>query len=361
MLRGREKIKVLIVDDSAVVREMLSGIINSDPNMEVVGTASDPYFARDKIKKLDPDVLTLDVEMPRMDGLSFLRKLMQAHPMPVIMVSSKTQGNCRATIQALELGAVDFIAKPVLSGTKGLQSIRELILTKIRTATQARVKRRSVTPPSLVSTPSYSADVILKREKILNPNIKKPPIIVMGASTGGTLAIETILKSLQTPVCGIAIVQHMPADFTQAFASRVNELCKIQVREARDGDHLEDNLALIAPGGKHMILKRNSRGYLVQIKDGQLVNRHKPSVDVLFRSAANSAGPGAIGVILTGMGDDGAMGLTEMHQAGAYTIAQDEKSCVVFGMPKSAIKKGGVDAVVPLHRIQNTIVSRLGA
>lgn len=358
MLRKREKIKVLIVDDSAVVREMLSGIINSDPHMEVVGTASDPYFARDKIKKLNPDVLTLDVEMPRMDGISFLQKLMQAHPMPVIMVSSKTMVNCHATIQALALGAVDFIAKPVLSGTKGLQSIREQILTKIRTATQARVKRRSVNLPSLLLTPSYSADIILKKEKILSRNLQVPPIIVMGASTGGTLAIEAILSRFQTPICGIAIVQHMPADFTQAFASRVNELCKIRVREARDGDRLEDNLALIAPGGKHMILQRDSRGYLVQIKDGQLVNRHKPSVDVLFRSAANSAGASAIGVILTGMGKDGATGLTEMHQAGAYTIAQDESSCVVFGMPKSAIEKGGVDAIVPLHRIQNTIVSR---
>ncbi len=353
------KIQVLVVDDSAVVREMLSQIINSDPRMEVVGTASDPFFARDKIKKLDPDVITLDVEMPRMDGLSFLGKLMKSHPIPVVMVSSKTQKNCRTTIQALELGAVDFIAKPVLTGTNGLQSIRKEIINKIKIAAQAKVKKRPATPTPLLGTEKYSADVILKKEQILNRRIETPPIIVIGASTGGTVAIAEILKMIQPPICGIVIVQHMPPDFTYAFATRLNEVCKIEVKEAKDGDQVKNNLAIIAPGGKHMLLQRNGRGYNVQIRDGQLVNRHKPSVDVLFRSAANSAGPSAIGIILTGMGDDGAHGMAEMRQTGAYTIAQDERSCVVFGMPKCAIKNGGATTVVPLHKIPSILISKL--
>ena len=353
------KTQVLVVDDSAVVREMLSQIINSDRRMEVVGTASDPFFARDKIKKLEPDVITLDVEMPRMDGLSFLSKLMKSHPLPVVMVSSKTQKNCRTTIQALELGAVDFIAKPVLSGTNGLQSIRKEIIDKIKTAAQAKVRKRTATPTPLLGTEKYSADVILKKEQILNRRIETPPIIVIGASTGGTVAISEILKRIQPPICGIVIVQHMPPDFTYAFAARLNELCKIQVKEAKNGDVVQNNMALIAPGGKHMLLQRDGRGYNVQIRDGQLVNRHKPSVDVLFRSSANSAGSGAVGVILTGMGDDGARGLAEMRQTGAYTIAQDEKTCVVFGMPKCAIEKGGAATVVPLSKIPSIIISKL--
>lgn len=353
------KIQVLVVDDSAVVREMLSQIINSDRRMEVAGTASDPFFARDKIKKLDPDVITLDVEMPRMDGLSFLSKLMKSHPLPVVMVSSKTQKNCRITIQALELGAIDFIAKPVLSGTNGLQSIRKEIIDKIIIASQAKVSKRPRTPTPLLGTEKYSADVILKKEQILSRRIETQPIIVIGASTGGTVAIAEILKTIQPPICGIVIVQHMPADFTYAFAARLNEVCKIEIKEARNQDEVKNNLALIAPGGKHMLLQRNGRGYSVQIRDGQLVNRHKPSVDVLFRSTANSAGPGAIGIILTGMGDDGAHGMAEMRQAGAYTIAQDEKSCVVFGMPKCAIQNGGATTVVPLHKISNILISKL--
>ena len=352
------KIKVLVVDDSALIREMLSEIINSDPTLKVVGTAADPYFARDKIKKLEPDVLTLDVEMPRMDGLSFLKKLMQKHPLPVVMVSSKTRRNCRITIQALEHGAVDFIAKPVLSGSRGLQSIREEIITKIKTAAHARVSRKPCPAFNLQVTPKLSADVVIKKENILSPKTRTSPVIVIGASTGGTVAIVEVLKMLTPPICGIVIVQHMPADFTNAFAIRINEICKIEVREAKNGDRVRDNLALIAPGDRHMLLQRDGKGYQVDIKDGQPVNRHRPSVDVLFRSAANSAGRGALGVILTGMGDDGAQGMVEMRQGGAYTIAQDEKSCVVFGMPKCAIEKGGVSTVVPLHRIHEIIATR---
>lgn len=356
MLRSAKKIKVLVVDDSALYREMLSEIIASDPELEVIGTASDPYFARDKIKKLNPDVLTLDVEMPRMNGLAFLEKLMHAHPMPVVMISSKTRKNTQATIKALQLGAVDFIAKPAFSNSKSFRSVRKEVVTKIKTAAKARVRKKDLT--SLEVMPKYSADVVLKRERFLSPQ-QASSVIAIGASTGGTLAICNVLKPLRPPICGIVIVQHMPPDFTRAFADRMNELCHIEVHEAKHGDRVRQNRALIAPGGLHMILQRDGRGYWVDVKDGQAVNRHKPSVDVLFRSTANSAGKGAIGVILTGMGDDGASGMKEMREMGAYTIAQDENSCVVFGMPKTAIEKGGVCSVISIDKISETLQSRL--
>ncbi len=342
------KIKVLIVDDSALVRKLLFNILDGDPSIEVVGTAPDPYIAIKKIKALNPDVLTLDIEMPRMDGLTFLSKLMKVHPMPVIMFSTLTEAGGQATMKALSLGAIDYIAKPKVRQSEEINLLGEELVSKVKTAAQAKVKK-AVTP-KLEVPPKLGMDAIISANKT-KPVVEGEKVLVIGASTGGTVAIEQVLNRFTVDVPPILIVQHMPPVFTKSFADRVNSLSAINVREAQDNDRLMRGVALVAPGGKHMIVNHDRNGYYVSIKDGPPVNRHKPSVDVLFRSAANSLGANAIGVILTGMGDDGARGMKEMSDAGAYTIAQNEDTCVVFGMPKVAIEMGGVSKVVPLGSI----------
>ncbi|CBE68879.1 MAG: chemotaxis response regulator protein-glutamate methylesterase [Candidatus Methylomirabilis oxygeniifera] len=340
------KIRVLIVDDSALMRKMLTVLLGRDPQIEVIGAAADPFFARDKIKALNPDVLTLDVEMPRMDGLTFLEKLMRGHPMPVVMVSSLTEAGCETTLRALELGAVDFITKPQVDLREHMDEIAEEIIGKVRAASLARVVRRERREPVLVGagaatrSPAHGA-MIRTTDRV----------IAVGASTGGTEALKDFLTMLPANAPGIVIVQHMPEKFTKSFAERCDQLCTVRVKEAADGDRVLPGHALIAPGNYHMALRRNGAQYFVNVYSGPPVNRHRPSVDVLFESAAECAGRNAVGVIMTGMGADGAKGLLRMKQAGARTIAQDEASCVVFGMPKEAIALGAADHILPLPMI----------
>jgi two-component system, chemotaxis family, protein-glutamate methylesterase/glutaminase len=347
-------IKVLIIDDSALVRKLLSDILSSDPQIQVVGSAPDPLIAVRKIQTLKPDVITLDIEMPRMDGLTFLEKLMRSNPIPVIMFSSLTQRGAEATMKALSLGAIDFITKPKVKLTESMETLRLNILTRVKAAATAKL-RKAITPP-LVVPPKYGMDEVLTASRI-PPAREGEKVLVIGASTGGTVAIEQILNKLPKDSPPTLIVQHMPPIFTRSFAQRVNGLTEMEVSEACDNDQLKRGSALIAPGGQHMILNKGPKGYYVTVKDGPPVNRHKPSVDVLFRSAANTLGKNAIGVILTGMGDDGARGLRELHDSGAFTVAQDEETCVVFGMPKVAIEMGGVDKVLPLSSIPNFVLN----
>lgn len=351
-------IKVLIVDDSALVRKLLTEMVNAQPDMTVVGTAGDPYIARERIKALNPDVLTLDVEMPRMDGLSFLEKLMRLRPMPVIMVSSLTERSSETTLHALELGAIDYVTKPTHDIRKGIDESSQEIIDKIRIAASARIKNITRRPPPPPIEKKLTADAMLPQTNGHIATTKK--VVIIGASTGGTEAIKDILVSLPANSPPILITQHMPAAFTSAFARRMDGVCRITVKEARDGERIMPGHAYIAPGDRHLLLARSGVNYTTQIADGPLVCRHRPSVDVLFRSAANSAGKNIIGVILTGMGDDGANGMLEMKQAGAFTIAQDEESCVVFGMPKEAIARGGVDEIVPLNDIAGRIMGLVG-
>lgn len=342
------KIKVLCVDDSALMRQIMTEIINSHPDMEVVATAPDPLVARDLIKKFNPQVLTLDVEMPRMDGLDFLEKLMRLRPMPVVMVSSLTGKGSEITLRALELGAIDFVTKPQLGIREGMLAYSELIADKIRTAAKARLPQHSPSaapPVKVLSTP------LLSSEKL----------IAIGASTGGTEAIRHVLQPLPPTSPAVIITQHMPPGFTKSFAERLNKLCQITVKEAEDGERVLPGHAYIAPGARHMELSRSGANYQVKLHDEAPVNRHRPSVDVLFRSVAKYAGRNAVGVILTGMGNDGAMGMLEMHQAGAYTMAQNEASCVVFGMPREAIALGGVDEVVDLHQVSQRMLAQISA
>ncbi len=348
------KIKVLIIDDSALVRKLLKEILTSDPQIEVVGTAPDPIIAIRKIQDLRPDVITLDIEMPKMDGLTFLAKLMRSHPMPVLMFSSLTLEGADSTMKALSLGAIDFIAKPTIRLSESIEDLRSELVSKVKGASGAKLKK--AVAPILEVPPKLGMDEILKATKA-PPAREGERVIVIGASTGGTVAIEQILNRLPADAPPIVIVQHMPALFTNSFARRVDSLTAMNILEAQDNDPLRKGVALIAPGGKHMILNKGPRGYYVTIKDGPPVNRHKPSVDVLFRSAANTLGSNAIGVILTGMGDDGARGLREMRAAGACTVAQDEESCVVFGMPKVAIEMGAVEKVLPLGSIAQFIMN----
>jgi len=331
------KINVLIVDDSLSIRNLMESLLQRDPNIVITGKASDPYEAANMIKKKIPDVITLDIEMPKMDGLTFLKKIMAQHPIPVIIVSSLTSKGAKATIKALEYGAVEILQKPLNYGPTSEDTSKYLI-QKIRTARLANVKARRT--KKIEIHPKLSADAILRKNKNVIFQSVAEKVIAIGASTGGTEAILEVIKPLDLSTTGVVIVQHMPIHFTAAFATRLNEICEISVKEAEDGDLIRRGQVLIAPGGKHMLVDKKNGNNIVRIIDGPSVNRHKPSVDVLFRSVSNKIGPKALGILLTGMGDDGAKGLLEMKEARAQTIAQDEKSCVVYGMPKEAVKLG---------------------
>jgi two-component system chemotaxis response regulator CheB len=344
---GNGKIRVLIVDDSAVVRQTLSEVLSSDPEIEVMATASDPFVAAEHMTKEVPDVITLDIEMPRMDGLTFLKKIMSQHPIPVVICSSLAEEGAQSTFRALEFGAVDIITKPKLGTKQFIEESRVSICQAVKGAARAKV---NLLGPSRSVQPKLTADAILSPATHAMAETTEK-VVMIGASTGGTEALKTLLEALPADSPGIVIVQHMPELFTRAFANRLDSLCAITVKEAETNDSVIRGRALIAPGNHHLLLKRSGARYYVEIKDGPLVCRHRPSVDVLFRSAARYAGRNAVGVILTGMGDDGARGMREMKDAGATTIAQDEATCVVFGMPKEAIKLGGVDKVLPLSAI----------
>jgi two-component system chemotaxis response regulator CheB len=336
-----------------VVRQTLSEILASDPEIEVIATASDPFVAAERLRAESPDVITLDIEMPRMDGLTFLQKIMTQHPIPVVICSSLAEAGAQSTLQALEYGAVDIITKPRLGSKKFLEESRVALCQIVKAAAGSRLRPLA---PSRKVEPKLSADAVLgPGTHAMSETTEK--VVAIGASTGGTEALRSLLEVLPPDAPGIVIVQHMPELFTRAFANRLDSLCNITVKEAESNDTVIRGRALIAPGNHHMLLKRSGARYYVEIKDGPLVCRHRPSVDVLFRSAARYAGQNAVGVILTGMGDDGANGLLEMKQAGAVTIAQDEATCVVFGMPKEAIKRCAVSKVLPLHAVAGAILA----
>lgn len=346
---NKRKVKVLIVDDSAVVRQMLTKQLSLDPGIEVVGTAIDPYVARDKIVELEPDVLTLDVEMPRMDGITFLRKLMQHRPMPVVMVSSVTTEGSQQAMDAYEAGAVEVICKP--HGAYSVDDLGVDLAQRVKAAAAANLRlRRPVAPPEpVVPPPAF--------EIVPDPN----KLIAIGSSTGGTEALRNVLAGLPENTPGIVIVQHMPRAFTGSFAQSLDKVSRLSVKEAQSGDTLAPGQVLLAPGDRHMLLKGCPGAYRVLLKDGPRVDGHRPSVNVLFKSVVKVAGANAVGVILTGMGDDGANGMKEMHDAGAFTIAQDQASCVVYGMPREAIARGGVDAVCALDHISSEIVRQFAS
>lgn len=351
------RIRVLIVDDSAVVRQTLKEILSSDPEIEVIGAAGDPYAAAERIAEEAPDVITLDIEMPRMDGLTFLQKIMVQHPIPVVICSSLADEGAASTLRAMEYGAVDIIAKPKLGTKQFLEDSRIVLCQAVKAAAGARLRFPG---PIHTVEPKLTADaILLSATHAMAETTEK--VAVVGASTGGTEALKTFLEVLPADSPGIVIVQHMPELFTRAFANRLDGLCAITVKEAESNDTVIRGRALIAPGNHHLLLKRSGARYFVEVKDGPLVCRHRPSVDVLFRSAARYAGPNAVGVIMTGMGDDGARGMLEMHQAGAFTIAQDEATSVVFGMPKEAIKLNGVSKILPLESIANGILKQCSA
>lgn len=341
------RIRVLVVDDSALIRRLLTEIVNRERDMEVVGAAPDPLVAREMIRRLDPDVLTLDVEMPRMDGLDFLEKLMRLRPMPVVMVSSLTERGAEATLRALSLGAVDFVAKPRLDIARGVETLGAEIADKIRLAAAARPRLARGAPAQ--AAPALGARTGTER------------LVFIGASTGGTEAIREVLEPLPPDAPACLVTQHMPPGFTRSFAQRLDGLCRIRVKEAEDGERVLPGHAYIAPGDRHLLVRRSGANYVAQLSDAPPVNRHRPSVEMLFRSAAQCAGANAIGIMLTGMGKDGAAAMLEMKQAGAFNIAQDETSCVVFGMPKEAIAAGAVDEVLPLAAIAARVLERLRA
>ena len=377
-------IRVLIIDDSALVRQLLSSILNEDPAVEVIATASDPIFGLAKIKKLNPDVITCDVEMPRMDGLTFLKTLMAENPKPVVMISSHTAKNCHTSLRALELGAIDVIQKPGANFLAQMQELSDEILTAVKTASQARIRvakggpvqprsndELAVPKPSTTSSSPASTILSVGKKYLIDELIpfkrcnpqnhpRKQKVIAIGASTGGTVAIGEVLKTLPPTLPGIVFVQHIPGEFIQLLAERLDSICQLEVHQACNGDRIKQGTALVAPGNAHMLLEEDNLGYFVKMLDAHPINRHKPSVDVLFRTVANVAGPNATGVILTGMNDDGARAMKSMHDNGAYNIAQDEESCVVFGMPKNAIEMGGVDIVAPLERISEIIIRNAG-
>ncbi|MGF1660747.1 MAG: chemotaxis response regulator protein-glutamate methylesterase [Rubrimonas sp.] len=365
---GRAPVRVLVVDDSAVVRAALSDVIAGDPGLSLMGTARDPFEALEKMRAETPDVMVLDVELPRMDGLTFLRRIMAQQPIPVVICSSHTQKGSEAMLRALEAGAVEVIGKPAMSSMTALRDSGARIRDAIRGAACARLgnTRRALgdgpTQRATAVAPKLTADAVLPparesgHDRAIARMPRTEPVICIGASTGGTEALREVLVGLPADAPGVVVVQHMPAGFTAAFARRLDGCCAIEVKEAEDGDAVRRGRALIAPGERHLALKRTGRGYGVSVLDGAPVSRHKPSVDVLFRSAAQVAGPNAVAAILTGMGDDGATGMLEMRQMGAATIAQDEATCVVFGMPKEAIARGGADTVLPLERIAAALI-----
>jgi two-component system chemotaxis response regulator CheB len=371
-MNAGQKIKVLCVDDSALIRSLMTEIINSQPDMEVVATAPDPLVARELIKQHNPDVLTLDVEMPRMDGLDFLEKLMRLRPMPVVMVSSLTERGNEITLRALELGAVDFVTKPKIGIRDGMLDYAEKLADKVRAAARARVRQMShaahaaqashaATPGGAGAPHPHALAARTQAPMLNNPLISTEKLLIVGASTGGTEAIRELLMPLPPDAPAVLIAQHMPPGFTQSFAQRLNTLCRIAVKEAEHGERVLPGHAYIAPGHSHLLLARSGANYVAHLSDEPPVNRHRPSVDVLFRSAAQHAGKNAIGVILTGMGRDGAAGLLDMRRAGAYTLAQDEASCIVFGMPREAIALGAADEIAPLAEMSRRVLARLAA
>lgn len=373
------KTRVLIVDDSALIRKLMTEIINHEPDMEAIGTASDPIVAREMIRNMNPDVLTLDVEMPRMDGIDFLEKLMRLRPMPVVMVSTLTERGAEVTLKALELGAIDFVAKPRVGIASGMQDAAREITDKIRVAAKARVSRRvqAAAPhgqgtanghaapnghgTAPASRPCGERTEVRPYSGSPLPRTSTEKLILIGASTGGTEAIREVLTRLPPDSPAVLITQHMPPGFTKSFAQRLDSLCRIRVKEAEDGERVLPGHAYIAPGGRHLRVEKSGANYLAVLDDTEPVNRHRPSVEVLFRSAAKSAGPNVLGVMLTGMGKDGALAMKEMKDAGAYNFAQDEASCVVFGMPREAIAAGAVDEVLPVVRITDHLLERLRA
>ena len=351
-----KKIKVLIIDDSALVRQTLCDILSSDPDIEVVGSAADPILAAERMRSVIPDVITLDVEMPRMDGLTFLQKLMSQHPIPVVMCSSLAESGSETALKALEYGAVDIITKPKMGTKQFIEESKMRICDAVKGAAAARIGPMRAMRTMKEISPKYTADVIMEKPNSKAMLLTTEKVVVVGASTGGTEALRVFLEMLPEDAPGIVIVQHMPENFTAAFAKRLDSICRVTVKEAQDNDTIVRGRALIAPGNHHVLLKRSGARYYVEIKDGPLVSRHRPSVDVLFRSAARYAGKNAVGVIMTGMGDDGAHGMKEMHDAGAITIAQDEASCVVYGMPHEAVKLGGVNKIMPLQNIAHEVL-----
>ena len=359
------KIRVLIVDDSALVRQVLKEVLESDPQLEVLGTAPDPYVAVERIKREVPDVITLDVEMPRMDGLTFLDKIMSQHPIPVVICSTLSEQGSDVALAALEKGAVEIITKPKLGAKEFLEESRVRICDVVKSAALARMSKQRGKPAvgiagksmaGITVQPKLTADAVLARPDSNAMVQTTEKVVVVGASTGGTEALREFLQAMPLDAPGIVVVQHMPEHFTARFAERLDTTCRITVKEAANNDSVIRGQALIAPGNKHLLLKRSGARYFVEVRDGPLVSRHRPSVDVLFRSAARYAGRNALGVIMTGMGDDGARGMLEMKQAGAFNIAQDEASCVVFGMPAEAIKANAVDKVMPLGQIADEVV-----
>jgi two-component system chemotaxis response regulator CheB len=349
------KTRVVVVDDSALVRSLLAEIINRQSDMQCIGAAADPLVAREMIRNLNPDVITLDVEMPRMDGIDFLGKLMRLRPMPVVMVSTLTERGADVTLRALELGAIDFVAKPKIGVADGLRQLADDITDKIRVATRAQLRRPSASAPAAASgqTPGAAAPIAqlgrLSTEKI----------IFIGASTGGTEATKEVLMSLPPDCPALMITQHMPPGFTRSYAARLDGLCRIRVAEARDGERVLPGHAYIAPGGLHLSVERSGANYIARVQEGEPVNRHKPSVEVLFKSAARIVGQNALGIMLTGMGADGAKAMKEMRDAGSYNLVQDEASCVVFGMPREAINAGAAHEVLPLGQIGTKLIDRL--
>ncbi|HEY8974055.1 MAG TPA: chemotaxis response regulator protein-glutamate methylesterase [Burkholderiaceae bacterium] len=353
-------IKVMVVDDSAVVRQVVAGLLASAPGIEVLAAVSDPLLAIERLRQSWPDVIVLDVEMPRMDGITFLRKIMAERPTPVVICSTLTEKGARTTLDALAAGAVAIVTKPRLGLKQFLTESGDELVSTVRAAARANVRQvmpRADAAP-LVASPKNTADVILAPGGPRAMTQTTERVVALGTSTGGTQALEAVLSELPRVCPGIVVVQHMPEMFTAAFAARLDGICRIEVREARHNDRVMPGRALIAPGGRHLLLKRSGAQYFVEVIDGPMVNRHRPSVDVLFRSVAKSAGANALGVIMTGMGDDGAAGLAEMRNAGARTLAQDEDSCVVFGMPKEAIRRGGVERSVPLQGIAAEIMKQ---
>lgn len=350
------KIKVMIIDDSAVIRTVLTEILNGAGDIEVIGTAPDPLFAKNKLTSLQPDVITLDVEMPRMDGLTFLEELMRTNPIPVLMVSSLTQRACDTTLRALELGAIDYVTKPSIEITQGVEALANEIIAKVRIAAKARVRfaARGSLPASSTASASPKASALDTTRMATTDKL-----IAIGASTGGTQAITEVITQLPASIPGIVVVQHMPPVFTKSYAERLNTMSRVNVKEAEHGDRILRGTAFIAPGGRHMSIRRDGAMYYLELSDGPPVNYVKPAVDVLFRSVARFAGRNAVGVILTGMGEDGARGLKEMREHGALTLAQDEASCIVFGMPKRAIEMDAVDRVLPLSQIPRHILEAL--